>query len=271
MELDRFLHARKIQWIGLHGTFGEPADFNELFDELRLHAERRDLEHEIEYLAPTLYSKDFISDASTGPSESTDIAHWYKGLCAWLQEQQNRFAALPRKDIFRIGVGYSLGGRLLVPWVLDRPEDFDHVILLSCDPFKLSQDQVQQRKIWEQQIYEDILLKEPRWVIEKWNQLNLFKYDRPRKPPGSWDRELIAQAWKQWSRLHQVLVPTTMPQPNGVSWQWLYGQYDQKYKALHEQFQLQAVKGRFCEVEGVGHRLLSGAPKAVAAEIFKWL
>ncbi len=190
--------------------------------------------------------------------------HTLTGFATWFN---NQIEALP-PDPFRILAGYSLGGRLALHVLADRPDLWHRALLLSTHPGldtpAARHDRLAHDLSWQ------IRCQQAQWpdVCAAWNAQSVLQGPGP--PPDllplePWRQE-IAGAFVGWS-LGQQTAFVAFPGGHKIAGWWMTGADDIKFAAL-------AAKGGGAPaglkpqtVPAAGHRLLTGHPDYVKANL----
>ena len=180
------------------------------------------------------------------------------GFATWFNDE---VAALPDKGP-RVLAGYSLGGRLALHVLQDRPELWHRALLLSTHP-GLTTTAARQERLRHDLFWQTRCLTDP-WpqVCAAWNAQPVLQSNAPLPDLTllePWRLE-IAGAFSDWS-LGQQEIP---PHPLHISGYWITGTQDVKFHSLDPTL----LPGPFFNplaAEGAGHRLLLEAPTMVRA------
>jgi 2-succinyl-6-hydroxy-2,4-cyclohexadiene-1-carboxylate synthase len=187
----------------------------------------------------------------------------------------------------RVLMGYSLGGRIALHAVTQRPENWDAAVILSAHPglaseaeraVRLAQDQSWAKRFMDESWPE---------VIAAWDAQPIFSGSGSRReavhipthqnePPHvgcydlmEWRRE-IARAFDLWSlgrqrnlrpRMRAITCPVL----------WLTGASDKKFSALAAETSALIPNARHVILAGAGHRVHLDQPAAVTDEIRTFL
>ena len=190
--------------------------------------------------------------------------HSLSGFASWFN---NQIAALP-PDPGRLLAGYSLGGRLALHILADRPALWPKALLLSTHPGLLPADE-RALRLTHDATWQHRCLHTP-WseVIAVWNEQSIFKSTSAHPFPAtleSWRGE-IAGAFDGWSLGHQEELLsrlTNIP----CSIQWLAGADDHKFANLAQHATASHPAFGLNLVVDSGHRLLLDQPVAVRSAI----
>lgn len=162
----------------------------------------------------------------------------------------------PQTNPGDILVGYSMGGRLAME--LAKKNGFRKLILINAHPGLVDDKEREVRSQWEEEVIGRLNIHGT--FLSWWNELPLFKHDRPLKiiPKGS--EELF-----QKMRLSRQENFLPFLKDNKTKVHWILGADDPKYSMLAEtlkDFDVQLLPG--------GHRLFQ-TPQVLEPAIRKLL
>ncbi len=218
----------------LHGFWGQPADWTEVVNRLPLGAP---------VWVPDLYQP--------GPLAPH---HDITGFCQhFWEELDERVGRGPVQ-----AVGYSMGGRLLVNLLLDRPERFSRALVLSANPLPV------ERSAWENE-WREKFLNLPWDELEKlWDEQTVFTGSaQPLRRRGSVLREMLGQSLINWSPSNNIYLAGEL-KSIGPHVDWAFGARDTKYVDLASDLKTLQMQGRVSVLENAGHRLPFDAPAWIA-------
>lgn len=155
----------------------------------------------------------------------------------------------------KVLMGYSLGGRLALHALIERPKFWQAAIIISAHAGLNSQEEKRVRKqideSWAARFETDT------WEIlmRDWNQGEVFKetyrFERHEK---HYDRRQLAAALKYWSLSNQTyLIPSLAKIEVPVL--WITGANDINYVKHANEVTLKHPLSKKITVEGAGHRL----------------
>ncbi|MDB6070940.1 MAG: hypothetical protein JWL81_2111 [Verrucomicrobiales bacterium] len=187
------------------------------------------------------------------------------GFAAWFND---RVQSLPSAGP-RTLTGYSLGGRLALHVLLDRPALWSRVVILSAHPGLTDEtdrvDRLRSDATWA------VRCRSRPWeeVLDQWNsQSVLTSGNSTASPPRDagltepW-REEIAGAFLDWSLGAQENPVPGLSSLTTLEGLWLAGGEDEKFTAVARETVARLPGFRLRIQAGAGHRLLSEAPDAV--------
>jgi 2-succinyl-6-hydroxy-2,4-cyclohexadiene-1-carboxylate synthase len=202
------------------------------------------------------------------------------GFATWFNQQ---IAAMPDERP-RILAGYSLGGRLALHVLLDRPALWQHAVILSTHPGLDSDreraERLQQDRAWLERCRGDGgefdrarggQNVRPPQAAETWASICAAWQAQPvlQNQPSAWNpaalepwREEISSAFDGWSLGWQEnLLPELHSLP--LSGHWITGADDLKFSTLAHQATAKLPQFKLHLLRGAGHRLLATQPEAV--------
>jgi 2-succinyl-6-hydroxy-2,4-cyclohexadiene-1-carboxylate synthase len=219
---------------------------------------------------------------STGePFELKAIDLWQSlegvtSLTEWLQAIHLRSEfAQQKKTEPRILLGYSLGGRLALQILLQKPEVWDGAVLISTQP-GLSSDSDRELRLQADELWAR------RWETESWDVVDSAWQQQPvlqtsqglagmnlPRPENRFDRARLAQALRIFSLGHQANLRSEIEHVERPIL-WLTGARDEKFSSLTgglgASLELKAV----C-IENAGHRVPWDQPEAFQTEVQKFI
>lgn len=186
--------------------------------------------------------------------------HTLTGFATWFN---NQIEALP-PDPCRTLAGYSLGGRLALHVLADRPALWHRALLLSTHP-GLGDDGERTARLAHDLNWQTRSLEKP-WpeVCAAWNAQAVFQGDDTAPdllPLEPWRQE-IAGAFDGWS-LGRQGTSTSLLRGITVPGLWLTGAEDAKFAALAGSASLHLPSLNMVTIPHSGHRLLHEAPQAL--------
>lgn len=215
----------KSRLVALHGFLGCGADWDVV---------RAITQHDFKWICPNLFAP--------GVEEEKEVMQNYEGK-AWL-------------------VGYSLGGRLALQWLINEPARWHGALLLSTNPgnFQTSADRQARRQA--DAAWADAFRKEP-WelLMRRWNEQRVLAGGMvPVRDEKNFDRHKLAAALEVFSVADQWTDAAALRMPLA----WMAGERDRKFSLLLDSLRNAHFPGVFHVAPGSGHRLLHEAPGAVA-------
>ena len=225
----------------LHGFLGEPSDWKNVFSQIK--KEKQEWE---------LIAVDCMHEKMLSPDHSFE--NWSKNFIKWVESfGESR----------RIIVGYSMGGRLALHAVEQKPELWASAVFLSTGPGLLTEKEKQDRIIHDQEWSRRFQEEELGAVLKDWNAQTIFKGSfNPGRHVTKLDPAALGKCLTNWSLAKQknfrpVLEYFHIPQI------WAAGAKDSKYCGFVKSLPAIAEMQKW-EVEECGHRLIFEAPQEVA-------
>ncbi len=153
-------------------------------------------------------------------------------------------------------IGYSMGGRLAMD--LGKKNGFRKLILINAHPGIVDDKEREVRSLWEEEVLER--LKIPATFLSWWNELPLFKYDKPL-------RNIPARSSELFEKMRLSRQEDYLPflQANADKVHWILGADDPKYSTLTD-----SLKGFDVQLIAGGHRLFQN-PQLLEPAIRKLL
>ncbi len=162
-------------------------------------------------------------------------------------------------------MGYSLGGRLALHALLEKPEKWKAAVLVSTHPgLKSEQDKhlrIVSDEIWagrfENEAWEDLM--------KAWNAQGVFKNDSVKfqRKESAFDRKSLASALRIWSLGFQQELTDEIASLE-IPILWMVGENDTKFLKIAQTLKFKHPQSKLCVVANAGHRL-----HFEQAEIFK--
>ncbi len=181
-------------------------------------------------------------------------AFGWNSLTAWAK-QFNDWIAKQNKDP-AILMGYSLGGRLALHVLLDRPQQWKAAIIISTHPGLTDSQEKQKRFEHDQKWVERFQTEKWESLMESWNAQDVFKqdvfhfdrleanYQRPQIIKTLFQGSLLKQA-----DLRQHIANCSMPIL------WITGSLDQRYCQLAQSLIFAHFLSRWEKIADAGHRV----------------
>jgi 2-succinyl-6-hydroxy-2,4-cyclohexadiene-1-carboxylate synthase len=237
----------------LHGFLGRPDDWSSVFP-----ANWNVQDFSIDSVAVDLFNPDI------GALSSLDV--WGQRFNKYVYEQTKT------DDTQRVVLGYSLGGRLALHALLERPRLWDAAIIVSAhsglkNPLerkaRLTHDEAWARRFesdgWES-------------VISDWNQQPVFSGRTAfvNRVEGDYERAHLCHALRAWSLGHQRdLLPELATV--SVPLLWIVGAEDAKFVDVAANVAAQASRTHVQNIAGAGHRVPWEATGAFRNVVREWL
>lgn len=173
----------------------------------------------------------------------------------------------------RIGIGYSLGGRILLQLMQFKAGLFDAVIFLSTNP-GLADEQVRLLRCGVDERWAKRFLRDE-WVdvIHDWNAQDVFNGSgfEPDRPIERYRRSQLAWILREFSVGRQKDFRTLLGDFS-VPIYWLVGEFDKKYVAVMSELkELHRDKIQFDLVTSAGHRFYLDQPDQTSALLAKFI
>ena len=231
----------------LHGFDGAPGDFAPLIERIQVRLPK------YQVLSLDLYTQESLT-----PDHS--IADWCANFESWLIQKSFESVHV---------VGYSMGGRRAVNWLLTRPLTCHRkVMALSARPGIWEPEAVSSRLRFDQQWAERFRELDLTELNRLWQELPIFRQSRAKALSADVNLELMALCFENWSpRLHTFEMHRLQAYQANVS--WVFGGQDTSYQEVADR--LSKMGATVENIEEGGHRLLLDAPDALSDLIVKQL
>lgn len=161
--------------------------------------------------------------------------------------------------------GYSFGARLALAWLQKDPGRWRGALLLSANPGNFQTDAERTARRRSDEAWAAEFESKP-WseLLARWDdQPVLAGHPAPHRDEHDFDRHKLARALREFSVAGQFTDPLRLPSPLV----WMAGARDRKFAGLQISMREAGFPGTFVLVADAGHRLLAGAPEAVAGAI----
>jgi 2-succinyl-6-hydroxy-2,4-cyclohexadiene-1-carboxylate synthase len=168
-------------------------------------------------------------------------------------------------------MGYSLGGRLALHALTQKPSLWNAAIIISAHPGLIDElgktQRLQQDKEWAEKF-----LTEP-WgpLLQTWNQQRILMTSQPlQRKQTDHDRIKLAYVLQNLSLgLQQNLRPAIASLPFPIL--WITGEKDETYTALARSLSFSHPKSLLQIISGSGHRVPWDQPYLFSNQIRQWL
>ncbi|MEO0444587.1 MAG: alpha/beta fold hydrolase [Verrucomicrobiota bacterium] len=190
----------------------------------------------------------------------------------WARKETDRLAQLDTPPRFLLG--YSLGARLVMHLLLERPELWAGAVFVSGHP-GLEEELHREARAERDEMWATLLGKDPIEFLERWNEQSVFAHDDPRefeRQLGILDlhRAAIVEAFRTWSlssqeQLRPPLISCRVPQL------WVAGEFDLKFRELAQNVVRESPSAKMAVVPEAGHRIPLQKPVALAGCIRDFL
>lgn len=239
----------------LHGFLGQPQDWKKVQESLPSHDRLR------------IFTPDYFREGWLSPE--TPLDKWGALFNRWVELQG--FSA--DRNVL---VGYSLGGRLSLHALEQKPALWYKSFLISTNPgfddqltgFEPSSEMRRQR--WLQDSYWAEEFEKAPWdmLLRNWNAQAVFGggMEEPIREEKLYSRELLGLALTQWSLAQQKnMRPVIASMQNKIS--WLVGERDEKFVDLALQLKENIPGLKLDVIPDASHRILFDKPKELSEKI----
>ena len=170
-------------------------------------------------------------------------------------------------------IGYSMGARVAMHIAKDYPERVSELVVIGGHPGIEGEDARLGRQMVDRKRAELIRGAGLESFLEGWYKQALFKEFRALPnfkaivdDRSAGDADAIATTLERLSTGHQAPLAETM-RALPIPTLWIAGQKDTRYTALLKPIAEAQPQGRFVEIPGAGHALVSEAPEALSDAI----
>lgn len=225
-----------VNLVVLHGFWGDPEECKIFTDTVK---------------AKNLWAPDLFRQGFLDPTHG--FGEWAANFAS---EIRRRFE--PPVTL----AGYSMGGRLALHAVINFPELFDNVLLVSTHPGQLEDAERLDRMEWIEKWRAKFAKEEWAQLASDWEQQEVFGFDQP-TARREVDRWLLVNALENWSLIRHEFDWEDLRKLK-IAPIWAFGALDHKFLAVKERLERQNVRGRYHTLDNVGHRLMMDAGPALA-------
>lgn len=216
---------------------------------------------------------DVIEQALGCPLKAIDlqsISQPKNGLEQWGQAFNKYVAKEPEQE--RILLGYSLGGRLALHALIDRPELWTCAIIVSANTGLQSNEEKKRRlqtdMEWSQRFLKDVWEE----LIEDWNSQNTFQGQRScfERKEKDFVRGLLADVLVGWSLAKQNNLQESLSKL-ALPILWVAGEKDTKYIEIAKRISASHPQSSFWIAKDAGHRVPWESTELFVKQIKSWL
>ncbi len=165
----------------------------------------------------------------------------------------------------KIFIGYSLGGRIGLALLSQKPELFDHYVFLSTNPgFRHEQESERLERLDADQNWSSKISR-PNWMqfLKEWNAQKVFESSKqePVRDIENYDVNKLQDALVKWSLGRQKDYSNVI-QLNNNKMTWVVGDKDQKYLDGAEDLKQKKILLDYKRISS-GHRIWLDQPQAI--------
>lgn len=184
---------------------------------------------------------------------------WADEFNQFIEKQQSHFNVL---------MGYSLGGRLALHALIERPSLWNAAIIISTHP-GLNSDLEKKQRLADDEKWAD-LFSETKWddLMKMWNSREVFQSDTFsfQRNEKDYSREQLVKILANLSLGNQAFLKDSISQLS-TPMLWMTGEEDQKFSRLGEQLQFSHPSSKRMTIPNVGHRVPWGNPAACQTSV----
>lgn len=192
----------------------------------------------------------------------------FANICPFWQWANHFNASTEEGNIL---IGYSLGGRLAMHALLDRPKHWKAAVIISAHPGLESHDEKAGR-FKQDNLWAERFLKDP-WerLMTDWNSQSVFQGDHSfERKEADFDRAALASALREWSLAHQENLMPRLSQLE-IPILWIAGSQDTKYAKLYESLPIKLSHSKKWIASNASHRVPWQQSKQFCSQIFEFL
>lgn len=239
----------RVNLIFLHGFLGRPSDWEECLKEIGpLPADCK------------VITLDYLNTAGLGPASNFSV---------WASHLNHLVSHLEGEKNFLIG--YSLGGRLGLQALRDRPSLWEKGIFVSTNPGlpRNAKEEIQQRL---QQDHDwSLRFEKEDWssLMKAWNSQGVLQSSsgyEPDRQEDDYSREDLKNILQRWSLGMQDDFRSWILS-NAEKLEWIAGQQDKKFASLARELHELNPRLKTTLIENSGHRILFDQPRDLALKI----
>lgn len=207
-------------------------------------------------------------------SASTDVDFQFSTWSEWREKTENHLRSWSGSEAL-VGIGYSLGGRLLLSLAAQAPDLFDGLVFLSTNPGISEADRIGRLahdETWARRFESESWSS----LMNDWNSQTVFKGSRaePARKESDYARERLALLLREFS---------LGKQPDFRSWAaeskipqlWMSGEKDEKFVSILNDLQARSEKNkgtiRFEIVPSSSHRILFEQPDFIRKRVAEFV
>ncbi|MBT4761283.1 MAG: alpha/beta fold hydrolase [Bdellovibrionaceae bacterium] len=220
---------------GLHGFLGDPSDFD-------LWANQLGLDTENCYFPGLL-------DSKTPLKPNKCLQEWAESFNDCISDNF--------KQTEKTLIGYSLGGRLALHALLDNPDMWDRVILLSTNPGLLTYEEKKTRMIQDKKWAQRFTNEPLREVLNAWNEQPVLAGSSPIQHSATLEATMrfFPKILENWSLARQEIAAQDLKSVD-YKIQWIMGKEDEKFISILNNLKSMNLAKNSYVHPSCGHRLL---------------
>ncbi len=193
----------------------------------------------------------------------SSLADWARHFNIWMSEQTQAPEIL---------MGYSMGGRLALHALIDRPSQWKAAIIVSAHPGLSEAKEREKRQARDQQWAQRFAQEEWTSLIHAWNQQEIFAQDTYcfERREVDYQREKLVHclthgSLSQQEDLRQKIQQLTLPIL------WVTGGKDLIYNNLAQTLSFSHPLSQWISIAHAGHRVPWSQPQVFIDFIYKFL
>lgn len=202
-------------------------------------------------------------------SPTHDFAEWAQNFNKWVEQEVEGVGQ-------NILVGYSLGGRLALHALENRPHLWSRVVLVSTNPGfnddhgEFTEESEERNKRWLNDSYwaQEFLTGSWETVLVNWNAQAVFGGARtePVRNEKNYSRDMLSLALTQWSLAQQRnMRPIIREHLKKIL--WLVGERDEKFVEMAARLKEEMGELHSEVIRNASHRVLFDSPVELAQQL----
>jgi 2-succinyl-6-hydroxy-2,4-cyclohexadiene-1-carboxylate synthase len=194
--------------------------------------------------------------------------HAYQNLWQWASAFNDYAASCFENPVFLMG--YSMGGRLALHALLQRPSIWKGAVMISTHPGLTDQTEKLKRVGSDQKWAERFEKEEWSSLMQAWNQQQVFGGHVISRMEENYNRRHLSLALSYWSLgfqedLRERIKTLDLPML------WITGEKDLKFRSVAQTLAFNHERSKTCMISHAGHRILWEEPKQIVEELKSFL
>ncbi|NGX42603.1 MAG: 2-succinyl-6-hydroxy-2,4-cyclohexadiene-1-carboxylate synthase [Chlamydiae bacterium] len=176
-----------------------------------------------------------------------------KGLLPWARAFNSSVADSDQKNII---MGYSLGGRLALHALVDRPGLWDAAVIISAHPGLKNQEEKEERLRSDEKWANRFLTESWGSLMEEWNAQSVFsgKSLLPLRDEKNYSRTTLAEVLTGWSLGRQEDLRSKIEKLS-IPVLWVVGEWDRKFVSIAKELKFSHPNSKVWIASEAGHRV----------------
>ena len=213
-----------------------------------------------------LVKLDLFKSAKKDEAESLSLELWARDFCTRVEEENPEGTPRP------VLLGYSLGGRLALQALADRPNLFGGAVVVSAHPGLESAVEREERVATDETWAERFEQENWRFLLGAWNRLPAFggAIQELGRPEKLFSRAKLAAALRLWSVGAQPSHWETLKHFQAPLL-WVAGETDVKYSRIAREVERRNPHLTVWLAPSAGHRVPWEQPRAFCEKLEEFL